>query len=366
MEVLMPLGRPKQPLRLSAEESQQLRAVATSRSLPHGLVMRARIVLLSASGMNNQAIAARLDLNPVTVGHWRRRFLQQGLSGLHDELRPGRPRSISDERVAALIRKTLRAGPNPDTPRSCRSLAAQTRLSKTTVHRIWRAFGLQPHRQRHFQLSNDPFFVEKVRDIVGLYLNPPDKAVVLCVDEKSQIQALERTQPLLPMGLGYVEGVTHNYVRHGTTTLFAALNLATGTVISRCRRRHRHQEYLHFLREIDAQVPTRFAVHLIVDNYATHKHPRVRRWLAMHPRYQVHFTPTYASWLNQVEIWFNIITQKAIRRGTFGSVKELVAKIQYFVRTYNAHASPFVWTATADSILKKIERLCEHISGTQH
>jgi putative transposase len=362
----MPMGRPKQPLVLSREESQQLRAVATSRSLPHGLVMRARIVLLSASGMNNQAIAARLDLNPVTVGHWRRRFLQQGLSGLHDELRPGRPRSISDERVAALIRKTLRAGPNPDTPRSCRSLAAQTRLSKTTVHRIWRAFGLQPHRQRHFQLSNDPFFVQKVRDIVGLYLSPPDKAVVLCVDEKSQIQALERTQPLLPMGLGYVEGVTHNYVRHGTTTLFAALNLATGTVISRCRRRHRHQEYLHFLREIDAQVPTRFAVHLIVDNYATHKHPRVQRWLAAHPRYQVHFTPTYASWLNQVEIWFHTITQKAIRRGTFSSVKELVAKIEYFVRTYNAHASPFVWTATADSILKKIERLCEHISGTQH
>jgi putative transposase len=222
----MPIGRPKPPLVLSPEESQQLRAVATSRSLPHGLVMRARIVTLSASGMNNQAIAARLGLNPVTVGHWRRRFLQQGLSGLHDELRPGRPGSISDERVAALIRKTLRARPNQGTHGSCRSLAAQTRLSKTTVHRIWRAFGLQPHRQRHFQLSNDPFFVEKVRDIVGLYLNPPDKAVVLCVDEKSQIQALERTQPLLPMGLGYVEGVTHNYVRHGTTTLFAALNLA--------------------------------------------------------------------------------------------------------------------------------------------
>jgi len=362
----MPIGRPKPPLVLSPEESQQLRAVATSRSLPHGLVMRARIVTLSASGMSNQAIAARLGLNPVTVGHWRRRFLHQGLSGLHDELRAGRPRSISDERVAALIRKTLRAGANQDTPRSCRLLAAQTRLSKTTVHRIWRAFGLQPHRQRHFQLSRDPFFVEKVRDIVGLYLNPPDKAVVLCVDEKSQIQALERTQPLLPMGLGYVEGVTHNYVRHGTTTLFAALNLATGTVISRCRRRHRHQEYLHFLREIDAQVPPRFAVHLIVDNYATHKHPRVQRWLAAHSRYQVHFTPTYASWLNQVEIWFHIITQKAIRRGTFGSVKELVAKIENFVRTYNAHAGPFVWTATADSILKKIERLCEHVSGTQH
>ena len=362
----MPMGRPKPPLLLRPEESEQLRSVAVSRTLPHGLVRRARILLLSASGMSNQAIAARLHLNPVTVSYWRRRFLQQGLQGLHGELRPGRPRSISDERVAALIRKTLRAGPADATHWSCRSLAAQTRLSKTTVHRIWRAFGLQPHRQRHLQLSSDPFFVEKVRDIVGLYLHPPDKAVVLCVDEKSQMQALERTQPLLPMGLGYVEGVTHNYVRHGTTTLFAALNLATGTVIGRCQRRHRHQEYLHFLNEIDANVPKGLAVHLIADNYATHKHPRVQRWLAAHPRVQVHFTPTYASWLNQVEIWFHIITQKAIRRGTFGSVKELVAQIEHFVRTYNAQASPFIWTATADSILQKIRRLCEHISGTQH
>ena len=362
----MPIGRPKPPLLLSPEENEQLRAVAASRTLPHGLVMRARIILLSASGMSNQAVAARLHLNPATVGYWRKRFLEQGLSGLHGELRPGRPRSISDERVAALIRKTLQAGPKSSTHWSCRSLAAQTHLSKTTVHRIWRAFGLQPHRQRHFQLSNDPFFVEKVRDIVGLYLNPPDKAVVLCVDEKSQIQALERTQPLLPMGLGYVEGVTHNYVRHGTTTLFAALDLATGTVLSRCQRRHRHQEYLRFLREIDANVPQGLGVHLIVDNYATHKHPRVQRWLAAHSRFHVHFTPTYASWLNQVEIWFNIITQKAIRRGTFRSVKELIAKIEHFVRTYNAEAIPFMWTATADSILKKIERLCEHISGTRH
>jgi len=362
----MPMGRPKPPLLLRREESEQLRSVAVSRTLPHGLVRRARIILLSASGMSNQAIAARLHLNPVTVSYWRRRFLQHGLQGLHGELRPGRPRSISDERVAALIRKTLRTKPTNATHWSCRSLAAQTRLSKNTVHRIWRAFGLQPHRQRHFQLSTDPFFVEKVRDIVGLYLHPPDQAVVLCVDEKSQIQALQRTQPLLPMGLGYVEGVTHNYVRHGTTTLFAALNLASGTVIGRCQRRHRHQEYLHFLKQIDASVPKGLAVHLIVDNYATHKHPRVQRWLAAHPRVQVHFTPTYASWLNQVEIWFHIITQKAIRRGTFGSVKELVAQIDHFVRTYNAQASPFIWTATADSILQKIGRLCEHISGTQH
>jgi putative transposase len=278
----MPMGRPKTPLLLNPEENAQLRAVAASRSLPHGLVLRAKIILLSASGMSN-----RLELNPVTVGYWRRRFLRQGLPGLHDELRPGRPRSISDEQVARLIRKTLRTRPRHGGSWSCRSLAAHTRVSKDTVSRLWRAFGLQPHRQRHFQLSNHPFFVEKVRDVVGLYLNPPDKAVVLCVDEKSQIQALERTQPALPMGLGYVEGVTHNYVRHGTTTLFAALDLATGTVIGQCQRRHRHQEYLRFLREIDANVPARFAVHLIVDNYATHKHPRVLRWLAAHPRFQL-------------------------------------------------------------------------------
>jgi putative transposase len=366
MEVPMPMGRPKTPLLLNSEENAQLRAVAASRSLPHGLVLRAKIILLSASGMSNQAIAARLDLNPVTVGYWRRRFLHQGLRGLHDELRPGRPRSISDEQVARLIRKTLRTRPPHGTSWSCRSLAAHARVSKDTVSRLWRAFGLQPHRQRHFQLSNDPFFVEKVRDVVGLYLHPPDKAVVLCVDEKSQIQALERTQPLLPMGLGYVEGVTHNYVRHGTTTLFAALDLATGTVIGQCQRRHRHQEYVRFLREIDANVPARFAVHLIVDNYATHKHPRVLRWLAAHPRFQVHYTPTYASWLNQVEIWFNIITQQAIRRGTFRSVKDLVAKIEHFVQHYNAQARPFSWVATADSILQKVQRLCEHISRTRH
>jgi putative transposase len=359
MEVPMPMGRPKPPLSLTPEERQPLEAVAASRVLPHGLVRRAQIVLLSAAGVDNKAIAARLHLSPGAVGYWRRRFLEQGLSGLHGELRSGRPRSISDERVAALVRKTLQATPAKATHWSCRSAAARTGLSKSTVHRIWCAFGLQPHRQRHFQLSNDPFFVEKVRDIVGLYLHPPDNAVVLCVDEKSQIQALERNRPLLPMGLGYVEGVTHNYLRHGTTTLFAALNLSTGRVIGQCHRRHRHQEYLDFLREIDANVPGGLTIHLIVDNYATHKHPRVRRWLAAHPRYQVHFTPTYASWLNQIEIWFNIITQKAIRRGTFGSVKELVAQIDRFVRTYNSNASPFVWTATADPILQKIGSIAE-------
>jgi putative transposase len=231
---------------------------------------------------------------------------------------------------------------------------------------VWRAFGIQPHRQKHFKLSTDPFFVEKVRDIVGLYLNPPDKAMVLCADEKSQIQALDRTQPMLPLGLGYVEGVTHDYVRHGTTTLYAALDIASGQVLTRCTPRHRHKEFLQFLRQIETQVPQDLDIHLVVDNYATHKHPKVRLWLAARPRYHVHYTPTYASWLNQVEIWFNLITQRAIRRGSFQSVNHLILQIERFVEQYNAQCQPFVWTATADSILEKIKRLCSVIGGTGH
>jgi putative transposase len=362
----MVMGRPKAALVLSPAQREQLERMASSRSLPAGLVSRVRIILMSASGKTNQQIARQLRLANATVGKWRRRFLERDVTGLHDELRPGRPRPISDERVAQLVRKTLETKPKEGTHWSIRQIARQTRLSKSTVHRVWQAFGLQPHRQRHFKLSNDPFFVEKVRDIVGLYLDPPENAVVLCVDEKSQIQALERTQPMLPMGLGYVEGVTHDYRRHGTTTLFVALDAAKGTVISRCRRRHRHQEYLDFLRQIEESVPEELDVHVIVDNYATHKHPRVKRWLAARPRFHVHFTPTYASWLNQVEIWFNRITQRAIRRGTFRSVKELVQKIDQYVHSSNTHAQPFVWTATADSIFAKVQRLCERISGTAH
>lgn len=359
-------GRPKTPLVLSEEERLQLNAVAKSRSFPHALVMRARLVLLAAEGVANTVIAKQLNLSQQSVCLWRQRFLKQGLQGLHDELRPGRPRTISDEKVGALVRKTLATKPKDGTHWTIRSMSKQTRLSAPTVYRIWQTFGLQPHRQRHFKLSPDPFFVEKVRDIVGLYLHPPDKAMVLCVDEKSQIQALDRTQPVLPIGLGYVEGVTHDYVRHGTTTLFAALDIATGRVLTACKRRHRHQEYLAFLQQVEESVPRKLDIHLVVDNYATHKHPRVKRWLAAHPRYHVHYTPTYASWLNQVEIWFNIITQRAIRRGTFKSVKDLVAKIDGYVQQYNSHTTPFVWTATADSILQKVERLCQRISETQH
>ncbi len=362
----MVMGRPKATLVLSPMQREQLKSMASSRSLPAGLVGRARIILMSASGKTNQQIARQLGMANATVGKWRRRFLERDVTGLHDELRPGRPRPISDERVAQLVRKTLETKPKEGTQWSLRQMARQTRLSKSTVHRIWQAFGLEPHRQRHFKLSTDPFFVEKVRDIVGLYLDPPENTVVLCVDEKSQIQALERTQPMLPMGIGYVEGVTHDYRRHGTTTLFAALDTAQGTVITRCRQHHRHQEYVEFLRQIEKNVPPDLEVHVIVDNYATHQHPRVKRWLATRPRFHVHFTPTYASWLNQVEIWFNRITQQAIRRGTFRSVKELVAKIDGFVQNSNANARPFVWTATADSIFSKVQRLCERISGTVH
>ena len=362
----MPRGRPIAPVTLNRDEKNQLLSIARSRSLPHGIVRRAQIVLACADGEPNASIAKRMKLNPMTVGKWRRRYLQQGLQGLHDQLRPGRPRAHEDERVAEVINTALQSQPPNATHWSVRAMAEHTGISKSTVQRWFDLFGVQPHRQRHFKLSNDPFFIEKVRDIVGLYLNPPDHAVVLCVDEKSQIQALQRTQPMLPMGLGYVEGVTHDYVRHGTTTLFAALDVATGEVLAQCKRRHRHQEFLAFLRHIDASVPKTLDVHLIVDNYATHKHPKVKAWLARRPRYTLHYTPTYASWINQVERWFGLITQQAIRRGSFSSVKELTRKINAFVDQYNAHASPFTWVATADSILAKIERLCLCISGTRH
>ena len=362
----MKTGRPKTPLTLTAQEVTELQRLVTARSTPHGLATRARLILLSHDGLSNAAIAVKLGLTNATVGKWRRRFLIARLAGLHDELRPGRPRTQSDEQVARLVRRTVCTKPKASTHWSCRTMATATGLSKSMVHRVWQAFGLQPHRQRTFKLSTDPFFVEKVRDIAGLYLNPPDKALVLCVDEKTQVQALNRTQPVLPLGLGYVEGVTHDYVRHGTTTLFAALNVATGTVISQCRRRHRHQEFLAFLRHLDVNVPRDLDIHLIIDNYATHKHPKVRLWLASRPRYQVHYTPTYASWLNQVELWFRHISQQAIRRGSFHSVKDLMAKIDHFVQTSNKTARPFVWTATADSILEKVRRLCQHFSGTQH
>lgn len=362
----MTTGRPLAPLHVTDKTREQLKIMANSRTLPHAFVRRAQIILMSADGLNNQKIAEKVGLSGRMVGIWRQRFIDQGLMGLYDEPKPGGPRSISDEQVAHLIQQTLKQKPPNATHWSCRSIAKQVNISKSTVQRIWSTFGIQPHRQKHFTLSTDPFFVEKVRDIVGLYLNPPDKAVVLCVDEKSQIQALERNQPVLPMGLGYLEGITHQYQRHGTLTLFAALDLATGEVITQCKKRHRHQEFLQFLNHIEANVPKALDIHLVVDNYATHKHRKVKNWLVARPRYHVHYTPTYSSWLNQVEIWFNIITQKAIRRGSFRSVKQLIEKIDQFVKNYNSKSNPFTWTATADSIIDKLKRLLKVIHGTPH
>ena len=355
------------PVVLSTEQRNMLESRARARSAAARSVERARIVLMAATGMQDKQIAAKLRIMPEKAARWRNRFLEGGLAALDkDAPRPGRTRTITPAKIQEVVRKTTQEKPGNATHWSTRSMAKATGLSEKSVRRIWHKHGLKPHLSRTFKVSNDPQFAEKLEAIIGLYLKPPEHAIVLCADEKSQIQALERSQPMLPIGLGYVEGVTHDYLRHGTTTLFAALDTAKGTVLTQCRKRHRHQEYLDFLREIDKNVPRQLHVHIIVDNYATHKHARVKGWLAERPRFQVHFTPTYASWLNQVELWFNRITQRAIRRGTFRSVRELVEKIDTFVQSSNASPRPFVWTATADSIFAKVQRLCERISGTVH
>jgi transposase/AraC-like DNA-binding protein len=366
-DIAMARGRPKAVLSMSEDERSQLMSFARSRSLPSALSSRAKIILASADGEANSAIAARLHLNPGTVRKWRTQFIERRIEGLYSEAPIGRARTIDDERLAGLINTTLHTKPaDGSTHWSVRSVADETGISKTSVHRYFKLFGLQPHRSEHFKLSTDAFFIEKLRDVVGLYLSPPDNALVLCVDEKSQCQALERTQPMLPLGLGYVEGVTHDYVRHGTTTLFAALNVLNGAVLAECKPRHRHQEFVSFLRTIDQSVPADLDIHCIVDNYATHSHPRVRAWLAARPRWHMHFIPTYSSWLNQVERFFGLITDKAIRRGSFSSVKDLINKIDHFVASYNTNCKPFTWTASADSILEKLHRLCSRISGTAH
>ena len=363
----MRTGRPKAELVITSEEREQLMSLARSRSLPASLVLRAKIVLSCEQEPNNRRVAKQLRANHVTVGKWRRRFIERRLQGLHDELRPGKPRTIEDEAIAELLNTTLHTKPSDgSTHWSVRGLAVETGISKTSVHRLLQTFSLKPHRTESFKLSNDPFFLEKLRDVVGLYLSPPQNAIVLSVDEKSQVQALERTQPMLPLGFGYVEGVTHDYERHGTTTLFAALNVLDGSVISQCKQRHRHQEFLSFLRHIEKAVPSNLDVHLILDNYGTHKHPRVKTWFAARPRWHVHFVPTYSSWLNLVERFFALITNKAIRRGSFRSVRDLIGKIDHFVSNYNHSCRPFVWTATADSIIAKLQRLCARIGGTGH
>jgi putative transposase len=363
----MKRGRPRsQEIELSEADRIELQSLARSRALPAALVRRARVVLMSAEGHSNSAIAQALDSSAPTVGSWRKRFLQRGIAGLYGEKPPGRPRSNDDEQVAKLMRRALNSRPKDGTHWSVRSFAKASGVSKSTVQRYFALFGLQPHRAKSFKLSTDAFFVEKVRDIVGLYLNPPEKALVLCVDEKTQIQALERSQPILPMGLGYVEGITHDYFRHGTTTLFAALDLAKGEVIGQCKARHRHQEFISFLNHLDRNIPADLDVHLIVDNYSTHKHAKVRAWLAKRPRYHLHFTPTYASWINQVERWFAIISQRAIRRGSFRNVRELKQRIEQFIERYNQDPRPFKWTATAESILAKVTKISKLISGTAY
>ena len=362
----MARGRPLPPLALADGQREQLASISKSTSMPHGLIQRARIVLASAEGLSNKAVAGRVGVSEAAVGKWRRRFLEGGVEGLHDELRSGRPRTYSDERVAGLINRALREKPRNANAWSVRRMAEAEGVSKSTVQRWFTLFGVKPHQSKTFKLSGDPFFVEKVRDAAGLYLNPPDNAMVLCVDEKSQIQALNRTQPTLPLGLGHVEGYTHDCARHGTTTLFAALDAATGKVIGKCAKRHRHQEFLAFLRRIDRETPPDLDLHLVLDTCATHKHPKVRAWLARRPRFHLHYTPTSASWLNQVERWFAIISQRAIKRGSFDSVPHLVRTIESFIADYNETSSPFAWTATADSILEKLERLSKRICGTEH
>ena len=340
----MAIGRPIAVLRLSDDEHDMLERWARRPTTAQALAQRARIVLACASGRTNTRVARELRLTKQTVGKWRSRFVDARLDGLLDEPRPGTPRRISDAQVEQMVTLTLEAKPRDATHWSTRGMAARCGLSQSTVSRIWRAFGLQPHRAESFKLSRDPLFVEKVRDIVGLYLDPPDRALVLCTDEKSQIQALDRTQPLLPMRPGQIERRTHDYVRHGTTSLFAALDVKTGTVIGRCHRRHRAVEFREFLDTIDATVPLDLDIHLILDNYATHKTPLIRRWLSKRPRFHLHFTPTGASWINLVERWFATLTDKQIRRGVHRSTRALETAILEYIAITNEQPRPFRWT----------------------
>lgn len=353
---------------LTEEETSKLEELARRRKTGQAMALRCRIVLECAQGKTNTEVARCLKVCLPTVGKWRARFGRLRLAGLADAPRPGQPRRITDAMVEKVITLTLESKPQDATHWSTRTMAKKSGLTQNAIHRIWTTFGLKPHLQETFKLSTDPFFVEKVRDVVGLYLNPPERtrAVVLCVDEKSQIQALERTQPLLPMRPGQPERRTHDYVRHGTTSLFAALDIATGKVIGQCHRQHRHQEFLRFLNKIEAEVPAGMEIHLVLDNYATHKTPKVEKWFKKHPRYHLHFTPTSASWLNQVERWFARITEQRIRRSAFFCVKELEAAIIDYIEHNNRDPKPFVWTASADAILGKLKTTCERINQSPH
>ena len=352
-------------MNLTKEEHDRLQSLAhRARSQPL-LARRARVVLACGEGLDNKTVARKLGVSLGMVGKWRSRFLKTRMEGLYDEPRPGAPRKVSDAEVEQVVIQTLESTPRGQTHWSTRGLAKATGLSRMTISRIWQAFGLQPHRSETFKLSPDPLLIEKVRDIVGLYMNPPDHALVLCIDEKSQIQALDRTQPLLPLRPGQAERRTHDYKRHGTTSLFAALDVKTNRVIGQLHRRHRSLEFRQFLDEIEAQVPAGLDVHIIMDNYGTHKTPLIRKWFAKRPRFQVHFTPTYGSWINLVERWFAELTNKRIRRGVFRSVKELEAAIREYIDVNNEDPKPFVWTKTADQILASIARYAQRTNAVQ-
>lgn len=351
---------------LSKQQNNQLVEWTRRHKTSQALALRARIILACAEEDTKNAVARRCRVYRNTVSKWHGRFVERGLDGLLDEPRPGAPRKHGDAEIERLIATTLNERPAEATHWSTRLLARKLGVSQSTVSRVWRAFGLQPHRSETFKLSTDPLFVEKVRDIVGLYLNPPTKAMVLCVDEKSQIQALDRTQPLLPLAPGIPERRTHDYMRHGTTTLFAALDLATGKVIGELHRRHRGKEFLTFLRTIDTNVPATLDVHLVMDNYGTHKTPAVRGWLARHPRFKVHFTPTSSSWLNLVERWFATLSERQIKRGTHRSTIELERAIRRYLDTHNKDPKPFTWVKTADEILASVARFCSRISDSGH
>ena len=364
----MAMGRSKAELIVSVAERNELERLTRRPKTQQRLAERARIVLACAKGQSNIEVAEELGISRATVGKWRSRFIERRLDGLLDEPRPGTPRTIGDDDVERVVTMTLESKPKNATHWSTRGMAKAAGMSQTAVSRIWRSFGLQPHRSETFKLSEDPYFIEKVRDVVGLYMAPPEHAIVLCVDEKSQVQALDRTQPLLPMRPGQAERGTHDYVRHGTTSLFAALDTATGAVIGKCLRRHRHQEFLQFLRHLDATVARTegTTIHLVLDNYGTHKTPAVQRRFARHPEYRLHFTPTSASWMNMVERFFAEITEKRIRRGAFRNVRALEQAILDYLEGHNQAPKPFVWTADADLILRKVQKVCERISNSGH
>jgi len=353
-------------IELTDDERAQLEAWTRRRTSAQALAQRSRIVLLAAEGLTNTAIAERLGVHRPMVTKWRSRFAEHRLDGLTDEPRPGRPRTVTGEQVEEVIVRTLETTPRDATHWSTRSMARELGLSQSAVLRIWRAFGLQPHRQETWKLSKDPLFVAKVRDVVGLYLNPPERAVVLCVDEKSQIQALDRSAPILPMLPGVPERATHDYKRAGTSSLYAALDLTTGKVIGRLHSRHRAIEFKKFLQTIDREVPAGFDAHLVLDNSSTHKTPAIQKWLAAHPRFILHFTPTSSSWLNLVERWFAELTTKKLRRGAHRSVRQLNSDIRAWIETWNDDPKPYIWTKTADQILESIARYCNRINDSRH